>query len=166
MTNEWSSLLTDVMIQFAHPCHNPVCSPMSWSSLLTHVQVTVVDLCAGGIVRMTVSLTVIIMEATGNISLGLCIMITLICAKWIGDYVGKKLGCEVRKPQSEWVTPLFFCTWLSIVAFDLAQFCMFVLSCRAVVCLYCDIAPFVCLPCAVTAQFLCASTILYVCTVT
>ncbi|XP_076440006.1 H(+)/Cl(-) exchange transporter 7-like isoform X2 [Babylonia areolata] len=48
----------------------------------------------GGIVRMTVSLTVIIMEATGNISLGLCIMIALICAKWMGDFVGKKLGCE------------------------------------------------------------------------
>ena len=78
------------MIQFAHPCPSHV------------------DLCAGGIVRMTVSLTVIIMEATGNISLGLCIMITLICAKWSGDYIGKKLGCEVRKPQSEWVTPLFF----------------------------------------------------------
>ncbi|XP_076458922.1 LOW QUALITY PROTEIN: H(+)/Cl(-) exchange transporter 7-like [Babylonia areolata] len=48
----------------------------------------------GGIVRMTVSLTVIIMEATGNISLGLCIMIALICAKWMGDFVGKKMGCE------------------------------------------------------------------------
>ncbi|KAK7111918.1 H(+)/Cl(-) exchange transporter 7-like [Littorina saxatilis] len=48
----------------------------------------------GGIVRMTVSLTVIIMEATGNISLGFCIMITLICAKWMGDFVGSRLGCE------------------------------------------------------------------------
>jgi hypothetical protein len=46
---------------------------------------------------MTVSLTVIIMEATGNISLGLCIMITLICAKWSGDYIGEKMGCGVRK---------------------------------------------------------------------
>ncbi|KAL8569547.1 hypothetical protein ACOMHN_002093 [Nucella lapillus] len=48
----------------------------------------------GGVVRMTVSLTVIIMEATGNISLGLCIMLTLICAKWMGDFVGEKMGCE------------------------------------------------------------------------
>ena len=45
--------------------------------------------------RMTVSLTVIIMEATGNISLGLGIMVTLICAKWSGDYIGHKLGCAV-----------------------------------------------------------------------
>nr|KAG5710384.1 hypothetical protein BaRGS_022202 [Batillaria attramentaria] len=47
----------------------------------------------GGIVRMTISLTVIIMEATGNISLGLPIMLALICAKWCGDFVGQKLGC-------------------------------------------------------------------------
>lgn len=47
----------------------------------------------GGIVRMTISLTVIMMEATGNISLGLPIMLALICAKWCGDYVGSKLGC-------------------------------------------------------------------------
>ncbi|KAL4241084.1 H(+)/Cl(-) exchange transporter 7 [Mactra antiquata] len=39
----------------------------------------------GGIVRMTISLTVIIIEATGNITFGLPVMVVLMVAKWIGD---------------------------------------------------------------------------------
>ncbi|XP_029658020.1 H(+)/Cl(-) exchange transporter 7 isoform X1 [Octopus sinensis] len=39
----------------------------------------------GGVVRMTISLTVIIIEATANISYGLPIMLTIIMAKWVGD---------------------------------------------------------------------------------
>lgn len=45
----------------------------------------------GGVVRMTISLTVILIESTNEISYGLPIMVTLIVAKWSGDFFNKGL---------------------------------------------------------------------------
>ncbi|KAL7297589.1 hypothetical protein TKK_0009265 [Trichogramma kaykai] len=40
----------------------------------------------GGVVRMTISLTCILIEATQGISIGLPIIIVLVMAKWVGDF--------------------------------------------------------------------------------
>jgi len=40
----------------------------------------------GGATRMTLSLTVIIIECTGDITFGVPIILALIVAKWIGDF--------------------------------------------------------------------------------
>lgn len=53
----------------------------------------------GGIVRMTISLTVIIMETTGNISFALPLIVTLIAAKWTGDFFNE-VGSELIKKIS------------------------------------------------------------------
>lgn len=39
----------------------------------------------GGVVRMTISLTVIIIEATGNVTYGLPIMLAVVFAKWVSS---------------------------------------------------------------------------------
>ncbi|XP_052286298.1 H(+)/Cl(-) exchange transporter 7-like isoform X3 [Dreissena polymorpha] len=45
----------------------------------------------GGVLRTTISLTVIIVECTGNISFGLPIMIVLMISKWVGDFISTGL---------------------------------------------------------------------------
>jgi len=42
-----------------------------------------------GISRMTISLTVMLVEATGNLYYSLPIMLVIMCAKWVGDWFNK-----------------------------------------------------------------------------
>ena len=39
----------------------------------------------GGVTRMVVSLTVILVESTGNVSIGLPLLLTLFAARWAGN---------------------------------------------------------------------------------
>ncbi|KAM9351416.1 H(+)/Cl(-) exchange transporter 6 isoform 2-T2 [Symphorus nematophorus] len=62
----------------------------------------------GGVVRMTISLTVILIESTNEITYGLPIMITLMVAKWTGDFFNKgiyDIHIKLRGvPLLEWET--------------------------------------------------------------
>nr|XP_002124075.1 chloride transport protein 6 isoform X1 [Ciona intestinalis] len=64
----------------------------------------------GGVVRMTISLTVILIECTNEISLSLPIMVTLMVAKWAGDMANHGLY-DIHiflksVPLLEWEVPI------------------------------------------------------------
>ncbi|GAB1602251.1 chloride transport protein 6-like [Argonauta hians] len=63
----------------------------------------------GGVVRMTISLTVILIESTNEISYGLPIMLVLMIAKWIGDLFNQGLydiHINLKNiPLLEWDSP-------------------------------------------------------------
>lgn len=64
----------------------------------------------GGVTRMTISLTVIIMEATRNITFGLPIMMTLVTARFVGNYFNEGLYDEhinlKQVPMLPWDPPV------------------------------------------------------------
>jgi len=51
----------------------------------------------GGVVRMTISLTAILIEATQGIYFGLPVIIVLIMAKWVGDFFNEVSICYINK---------------------------------------------------------------------
>lgn len=59
--------------------------PLEWLEQLNKFAIIGAVSVLGGVVRMTISLTVIIIEATGCISFGLPIMLCLMVAKWVAD---------------------------------------------------------------------------------
>ena len=63
----------------------------------------------GGVVRMTVSLTVILIESTDEIEYGLPLLVTLMFAKWVGDLFNEGLydiHIEVKEiPLLGWDSP-------------------------------------------------------------
>lgn len=65
----------------------------------------------GGVVRMTISLTVILIEATGNLTYGFPIMVVLMVAKWVADYFneGKDLQIYVFQKHVAYLINFIVC---------------------------------------------------------
>ncbi|RHY92742.1 hypothetical protein DYB35_005351, partial [Aphanomyces astaci] len=65
----------------------------------------------GGITRMTISLTVILLECTGNVEYGLPLIVTLFSARWVGNYFNHgiyDIHIHLRQlPFLDWDPPFF-----------------------------------------------------------
>jgi len=97
----WGRMYGDLIWRFVDACGD--CSnPGKYALIGAAAQL-------GGTVRMTISLTVILMEATGNVSFGLPIMIVLMVAKWIGDVFTEGIYDEhiglAKVPLLGWEAP-------------------------------------------------------------
>jgi len=79
-----------------------------WSGPGTYALIGAASLL-GGVMRMTISLCVILMEATGDITYGLPLMLCIIVAKWIGDFFNEGIyDIHIKLagvPFLDWETP-------------------------------------------------------------
>ena len=60
----------------------------------------------GGVVRMTISLAVIMLESTNEILFGLPVMLALMIAKWTGDYFNE-VGVLIVSGYNAFIRDLF-----------------------------------------------------------
>ncbi|OWZ21547.1 Chloride Channel (ClC) protein [Phytophthora megakarya] len=74
-----------IFIMLVHSLGIPVGAPDSMFALIGAACML------GGMIRMTISLTVIILECTGVIEWGLPIMVSLMAARWVGNHFNESL---------------------------------------------------------------------------
>ena len=87
---------------------------MMGCSVAKHGTYALIGACAllGGLTRMTISLTLIMIECTGSVELGLPIFLTALAARWAGQMVNKgiyDIHIALREvPFLDWEPPLWY----------------------------------------------------------
>jgi hypothetical protein len=64
---------------------------------------------------MTISLTVILIEATGNMTYGFPIMVVLMVAKWVGDYFNEGKRRPILPSHYLIFKYFFFCSFFDLM---------------------------------------------------
>lgn len=83
----------------------------------------------GGVMRMTLSLTAILIETTGDISFALPLIVTFTCAKWTGDLFTDGIydtQIHVSKVNTAKKTKTVYMQWIKVNA----MFLSFVFRCQ------------------------------------